>query len=122
MNTARSLYRSTLVAAAIAIGCVGAGSVAAAHEHGWEGHDQEQDWRGEACDQEWGEGSEHGWHERDEHRWHERGSYRSYAPHGRRGYREWRPSYPGIAFYGAPPPYRGRSWGGDLSVVIRAPL
>ena len=50
MNTRPSLYRSTLVAAALAIGALGAVS-AEAHEHGWRDHDaprwHERGWRGE---------------------------------------------------------------------------
>jgi len=50
MNTRPSLYRSTLIAAALAIGSLGATS-AEAHEHGWRGHDAPRwhapGWRGD---------------------------------------------------------------------------
>ncbi len=39
MHTGPSLYRSTLIAAAVAIGCFGA-SAAEAHDHGWRGHER----------------------------------------------------------------------------------
>jgi hypothetical protein len=42
MHTGPSLYRSTLIAAAVGIGCCGA-SAAAAHDHGWRG--QERGWQ-----------------------------------------------------------------------------
>jgi len=42
MRTGPSLYRSTLIAAAVAIGC-GAAGAAAAHDQGWRG--QERLWQ-----------------------------------------------------------------------------
>ena len=75
MNSRLSLYRSTLVAAAVAVGCFGASSTASAPEHGGRDHDGDRH----------GFYARHGWHERVEHRgW---GYYRP-APAYRPYYRE----------------------------------
>ena len=114
MDTAHSLYRSTLVTAALAIGCVGVTAAAQAHDHGWRDHDRDRGWTG-----------------RGERDWHERGWYRGYGPRwrgtgggggDRDGYRAWRTGFPSVTLYGSLPVYGGRGWGSDPSVVIRAPL
>ena len=108
MNNRPSLYRSTLVAAAVAIGCLGAAS-AQAHEHGWRGHGEERAWHGH----------EHGWHDHDG----ERGWYGAYGP--RYGYvapgwdAGWVGYAPPVAYYPAPPVVYGP---GGLSVVVRLPF
>ena len=38
MNSVRTLYRSTLIAAALATASLGAATAAEAHEQGWRGH------------------------------------------------------------------------------------
>ena len=108
MNTAKSLYRSTLITAALALGCVGAATVARADEDGWRGEEHRQDRRHHDEDR--------GWYERGERGWHEQGRYRGYAPAWRRadrddgdayreGYRTWRPADPGIVIYYGPAPW-----------------
>jgi len=84
MNTRPSLYRSTLVAAAVAVGCFGAISSASAHEHGDRDRDGDRH----------GAYARHGWHERGEHRgW---GYYRpapSYRPYYREPIRDYDRAY-----------------------------
>ena len=113
MNTAHWLYRSTLVSAALAIGCIGVTVAAEAHDHGWRDHDQDRSWT-----------------PRRERDWHDRGRYRGYGSGWRGGYgdhdcgasRAWRTGYPGVTLYGSLPVYGGRGWGSESSVLIRAPL
>lgn len=121
-----TLYRSTLVAAAVAIGCFGAAG-AEAHEHGWRGHEGER--AGYGRDHGW---HEHGWHEHDWHdhdwrerEWRERGWRRAYGP--RVGYVApllpggWAPvpPLPPVAFY---PPAPVAYVPGGLTVAIRVPF
>jgi hypothetical protein len=68
MLTRPTLYRSTLVAAAVAAGCLGLAPVASAHEHG--GHEGDRH----------GYGAPHGWHERLEHRGYGHYARPAYAP------------------------------------------
>jgi hypothetical protein len=117
MNTRPSLYRSTLVAAAVAIGCFGA-AAAHAHDHGWRGHDEDRGWHGH----------DRGWRDRDEDRGfreHERGWRRAYGsrygysePAGREGWAEYAPP---AVYYPAPPPPAAYGPGG-VSVVVRLPF
>lgn len=107
MNTRPSLYRSTLIAAALAIGSLGAVG-AEAHEHGWRDHDAQR-WH------------ERGWHE---HGWREHG----WRERGWEG--DWRPRYYGYEAPGwrgweapvavLPPPLPFVPPG--VSVVVRLPL
>lgn len=53
MHARPARYRSTLIAAAVAIGCCAA-ATAEARDHGWRGHDQDRGWDGRA----------RGWHDR----------------------------------------------------------
>lgn len=102
MHTRPSLYRSTLIGAAVAIGCFGA-AAAQAHDYGWHGQ-------------------ERGWHERG---WRDRGEQRGWH----RGYYGPRYGYaaPGWVAYGAPAVYGGYgpplAFGpGGVSVVVRLPF
>jgi hypothetical protein len=108
MNTRPSLYRSTLITAAVAIGCFGA-AAAQAHDHGWHGHDEQRGWRGH----------ERGWRERDwRDRDGDRGDGRRYgyaAPVWREGGVEYLPP---VAFYPSPAAYPP----GGVSVVVRLPF
>ena len=107
MNTRPSLYRSTLIAAAIAMGCLGAAS-AQAHEHGWRGHGEVRAWHGH----------DRGWHDHDG----DRGGY-GYWP--RYGYvapvwdAGWVGYAPPAVYYPAPPVAYGP---GGVSVVVRLPF
>ncbi|MBS0394616.1 MAG: hypothetical protein JSR54_08315 [Proteobacteria bacterium] len=104
MTTRLSPYRSTLVAAAVAIGCLGT-AAAEAHEHGWRGHDGERGWYGR----------EHEWRE---HEWREHGWYRH--------------DYPRPYYYGAPvvaggwvaplPPPLPLVGPGGVSLTVRFPF
>ena len=105
MNTRPSLYRSTLVAAAVAIGCFGA-ATAQAHEHGWRGHDADRGWHGH----------ERGWHDRDGDRWH-----RGYVPGYAYAVPGWRADWAGYAPAVVYPPPVDYVPGG-VSVVVRLPL
>ncbi len=111
MDTARSLYRSTLVSAALAIGCVGVTAAVQAHDHGWRDHDQDRGWSG-----------------RGERDWHERGWYRGYGPKWRGtgrngdGTRAWRTGSPEVTLLATLPPYSGSGRGTDPSVMVRAAL
>jgi hypothetical protein len=108
MNTRPSLYRSTLIAAAVAIGCFGA-VTAQAHDHGWHGHGGERGWHGHERD----------WHDHDG----DRGWYGAYGP--RYGYvapawnAGWVEYAPPVAYYPAPPVVYGP---GGVSVVVRLPF
>ena len=104
MNTRPSLYRSTLIAAAVAIGCFGA-AAAQAHDHGWRGHDDDRGWHGHG----------HGWHDHDG----DRGWYGAYRP--RYGYVApgWVEYAAPVAYYPAPPVAYGP---GGVSVVVRLPF
>jgi hypothetical protein len=115
MNTRPSLYRSTLIGAAVAIGCFGA-AAAQAHDHGWRGHDEDRGWQGH----------ERSWHERDrggrEREWREHEGYHGYAP--RYGYAPplWRDGW----VRAAPPaaydlPLDAGPVGG-VAVVVRLPF
>jgi hypothetical protein len=119
MNTRPSLYRSTLIAAAVAIGCFGA-ATAQAHDHGWRGHDADRGWHGR--DRGW---HEHEWreHEWREHEWRDRDGYRGYGhryghaePVWREGWAEYAP--PPVAYYPAPAAFPP----GGVSVVVRLPF
>ena len=107
-----TLYRSTLVAAAVAIGCFGAAG-AEAHDHGWRGHEGERA----------GYGREHGWQDHDwrGREWRERGWRRAYGP--RFGYVApllpggWVPAPP-VAYFPPPVAYAP----GGLTVAIRVPF
>jgi len=111
MNTRPSLYRSTLIAAALAIGSFGA-ATAQAHEHGWRGHGDERAWHGH----------DHGWRDHDG----DRGGYGGYGGYGPR-YRyvapAWRAGWveyaPPLVYYPAPPVAYGPA---GVSVVLRLPL
>ena len=107
MNTGPSLYRSTLIAAAIAFGCLGT-AAAQAHDQGWRDHDhgwQEHD---------------RGWHEHDRG-WRARDDRRGYAPrHGNLAPVSRDCGYaPAVAYDPGPPPAYGP---GGVSVVVRLPL
>ena len=111
MNTRPSLYRSTLIAAAVAIGCFGA-ATAQAHEHGWRGHDEDRAWHGH----------ERGWHDRDRG-WYDhdgdRGWRRAYFPGYAYAVPGWRADWDGyVPAYPPPPAYVP----GGVSVVVRLPL
>jgi hypothetical protein len=95
MNTRPSLYRSTLIAAALAIGSLGAAS-AEAHEHGWRGHEAPPRWH------------ERGWHE---HGWRGDGRPGYFEP----GWRGWE-----APFAVLPPPLPYAAPG--VAVVVRLPL
>ncbi len=120
MNTRPSLYRSTLIGAAVAIGCFGA-AAAQAHDHGWRAHDDDRGWQGH----------ERAWHERDrgwrehewrEHEWRERDGYHARGP--RYGYAEpsWREgradATPVVAYELPPVAYSSAG----VSVVVRLPF
>ena len=126
MNTRSTLYRSTLVAAALAVGCFGAIATASAHEHGDRDRDGDRH----------GLQARHGWQERGEHRgW---GYYRP-APAYRPYYRErgrdydraivvpeayYPPAYdaPPVVVY-RPAPRADLVYGDpNLSVMIHVPL
>ena len=94
MNTRPSLYRSTLIAAALAISSLGAAS-AEAHEHGWRGHDAP------------------GWQQRGWHAHGGRGDWRPgyFAP----GWRGWEAP---VAVLPPPLPFAPPG----VSVVVRLPL
>jgi hypothetical protein len=108
VNNRPALYRSTLIAAAVAIGCFGA-AAAQAHDQGWRGHDEGRGWHG---------------HDRG---WRERGEYRGAHAHGGR---------PGaVPGYGYEGPGGLRAWAalpplppplpfgpGGVSVVLRLPF
>jgi len=120
MNTRSSLYRTTLVAAAVAVGCFGAVSAASAHDH-----DRDRDRDGDR--HAYGYRAQ-GWHERGGHR-REEGYYRP-APVWRPAYREVRDygdgyydAYPPVVAYRpAPRPEIVYRSDGDVSVVIHVPL
>jgi hypothetical protein len=95
MNTRPSRYRSTLIAAAVAIGCFGA-AAAQAHDHGWRDHDR--GWRARDHDGDRGRGPRYG----------------EVAPGWRRGW-----SVPAIAWAAAPLVAYGP---GGASVVVRLPF
>jgi hypothetical protein len=136
MNTRPALYRSTLVAAALAAGCLGVASVAAAHDH--DGHD-----RGRGGER-YGERTSHGWHERGErHGWayarpapawrpdyrdYDRGYDRGYYREAyRRDYPVYRVApayedYPPVVIYRPAPPAEFVYGDGDVSVMIHVPL
>jgi len=129
MNTTRTLYRSTLVAAALAIGSVGISTTASAHDHGWHDRDDDHGWRDREHERGW-RGHGHEWRE---HGWRgERGWYRGYTgwqPPERYyypvepAYREYAPPVvysPPVVYVPAPRPDRG--WGGDVAVTIHVPL
>jgi len=102
MNVRPSIYRSTLIAAALAIGSLGI-TTAEAHESGWRGHDR--GWHGH----------EHGWRDRDG----ERGWYRGDAPRAD----VWLPAVGAVGYGWAPgyaPPV-GYAPGG-VAVTIRLPF
>jgi len=123
MNTRPNLYRSTLVTAALAVGCFGTVAVASAHEHG----DRDGERRGGYA--------RHGWHERAER--HEWGYYRPAAAF-RPYYREPARYYGGYVVpqayyppaYGAPPAVVYRPGPGaevvygdpNVSVMVHVPL
>ncbi|MEI8297344.1 MAG: hypothetical protein WCH32_04890 [Pseudomonadota bacterium] len=124
MNTRPALYRSTLVAAALAAGCLGLSSLAAAHDH--DGHDRERG--GER----YASRAPHGWRDRDEHR---RWAYARPAPVWRPAYRDYdydRDAYrrdylayrrlPAYGYYPPPPPPEVLYGDGDVSVMIHVPL
>jgi len=107
MNTGPSLYRTTLIAAAVAFGCLGT-AAAQAHDHGWRDHDdgwQEHD---------------RSWHEHDRS-WRARDGHRAHGP--RYGFAAPDPRdggyAPPVAYYPAPMPASGP---GGVSVVVRLPL
>jgi hypothetical protein len=110
MKTRPSLYRSTLIAAAVAIGCFGA-AAAQARDHDWRGHGEERAWHGR----------DHGWRDHDGDRGWTR--YRGYAP--RYGYvaPAWTAGYveyaAPVAYYPAPPVAYAP---GGVSVVVRLPF
>jgi len=115
MNTRPALYRSTLIAAAVAIGCLGA-AAAQAHDHGWRGHGEERGWHGH----------DRGWHEPDRG-WREHDRDRGYGPRYRSGEPAWREGAAGYAVpFGPllpplpllPPPFLP----GRASVVVRLPF
>jgi len=104
MNTRPSLYRTTLVAAALAIGCFGA-AAAQAHDRGW--HGQEDG---------------HGWHERDRG-WHGHDGYRGDGARYGYGGPVWRAGWAGLVpppvfLPGLPAVYAP----GGVSVVVRLPF
>jgi Ni/Co efflux regulator RcnB len=127
MQTVHTVYRSTLVAAALALGCLGATSAAQADEHGW--HDRGGDrpshgWRDHDGDRGW-YGHDRGWHDQGWHRgWEPR--YRAAVPAWRYGDRYVRYAddddryCPPTVVYRAPRYDRGPD--GDLSLVIRVPF
>ena len=98
MNNRPSLYRSTLIAAALAIGCFGA-AAAQAHDHGWHEHD-----RG---------GRDHDWREHERNRGYG-ARYGDVGPGWREGW-----AAPAVAYYPAPPVAYGP---GGVSVVVRLPF
>jgi hypothetical protein len=106
MNTRPSLYRSTLIAAALAIGCLGA-TAAQAHDHGW--RDSDRGWHDH----------DRGWRER-ERGGRDHDGYRGYGP--RYGYAPaaWREGgyAPPVADAPALPGYGA----GGVSVVVRLPF
>ncbi len=105
MNNRPSLYRSTLVAAAVAIGCFGA-AAAQAHDHGW--RDQDRGWHEHD-----GGARGHGWRDHDG----DRGYGRRYG-YGEPSWREgW--SIPAVGYYPAPPVAYGP---GGVSVFVRLPF
>jgi hypothetical protein len=106
MNTRPSLYRTTLVAAALAAGCLGVAAAASAHEH-WD-HGRDGDRHGYA--------TRHGWHERGER--HGGGYYRP-APAWRSYYREPERYYE--RGYVVPEAYYGPAYEEEPPVVIYRP-
>jgi hypothetical protein len=118
MNTRQTLYRSTLVAAALAVGTLGVATAASAHEHDRDGRDFDRPaYR-----------APYGWHGRGPHRGFE--AYRP-APEWRPAYREdggyraddrdaarWLPRPAYRVAPGADIVYGGR----DVSVAIHVPL
>ncbi len=141
MNTRPVLYRSTLIAAAVAVGCLGMASVAAAHDHDGRDRGHDSDRHGYAY-------APRGWAGRGEHRGWEyarpspawRPVWRRHDYDGDRGYygdyysdayRDGYPVYRAAPAYGGYPPvvvYRpAPSAGvlyddGDVSVMIHVPL
>ena len=107
MTTVRTLYRSTLVAAALAAGTLGAAAAAEAHEQGWRGHG-ERAWAGAPAAR---------WHRHGER---ERDGYR-YGPAGRRYGAEVRDCEvaPFAARYYPVP--AARPWPAALVVEVPAP-
>ena len=103
MNNRPSLYRSTLITAAVAIGCFGA-VVAQVHDQGWCDHDR-------------------GWHEHDRggRDWRDHDRYRGYGPRYGRGEAGWYGGWaaPPVAYDPAPPLAYGP---GGVSVVVRLPF
>ena len=126
MNSHSNVYRSTLVAAALAVGCFGAVSVAAAHEHdGW-------DRDGYRAPRAWHDHGHRGWeHYRPARDWrpayreperYDRDDYgRDY--YGRDYYQRsyYAPPYPPVAVYRPAPPEIAFG-DGRVSVMIRLPL
>jgi hypothetical protein len=113
MTTARTLYRNTLIAAALAAGSLGLLPVAEAHDHGWRDRDDARGWYERDGDRGWR--GDRGWH---------RG--RARRADGERLYRDGGPAYdppryPPVYFRPGPP-RDGRDWDGDVSVVIRVPF
>jgi hypothetical protein len=131
MNTRPALYRSTLVAAALAAGCLGVASVATAHDH--DGHDRDRGGERYAyrAPHIWHDrGERHGWayarpapawrlayrgYDYDRDRDYDRGYYRE-------AYRRDYPFYPPVAVYRPAPPAEIVYGDGDLSVMIHVPL
>jgi hypothetical protein len=125
MNSRPSPYRSTLIAAALAVGCFGAASAASAHEHG--GRERDGDRHGDHGPRGWHErGEQRGWgyyrpapgwrpYVREPSRYDGRGYL---MPDGYDGYQGeppvvvYRPAPRAAIVYGNP----------DLSVMIHVPL
>jgi hypothetical protein len=105
MSTRPSIYRSTLIAAAVAIGCFGA-AAAQAHDHGWRGHDDDRGWHGH----------DRGWHEHDHYRGYFGPRLGYVQPVRREGWVDYAPP---AVYYPAAPLASGL---GGVSVVVRLPL
>jgi hypothetical protein len=112
MTTARTLYRSTLVAAALAAGSLAVLPVAQAHDHGWRGRDDQRGWYSRHGDRGWR--ASHGWRRGWAGRWS------SDPPGWDRGRDRDGPWYAPVD--DRPPPRAGRDWGGDVAVVVRVPF
>ena len=101
MSTVESLYRSTLVAAALAAATIAAVPAAEAHEQGWREH-----------------GTDRGWHPGAPDRWYRHGYYR---PRDVEAWRDCDVAPYAPVYYPAPVDRPRRAWLPEVIVGVHAP-